>query len=137
MKVNKLKQTVSAVLLNKKGQVLAVSRKHDHNDMGLPGGKVDSTDPSLKEAIKREIKEETGLNINTSTMVRLITMPNDMSGNKYWGNTYLVLDWSGKIETDEPHVVKWTSFDEIIDGSFGTWNVLVQASLKVLGLDIE
>ncbi|KKP07233.1 hypothetical protein THAR02_00663 [Trichoderma harzianum] len=34
------------------------------NIFELPSGKVDSTDPTLKQALVREVKEETGLGIN-------------------------------------------------------------------------
>lgn len=59
----KKEDAVQIVLLNKKGEVLAVSRKHDHNDFGLIGGKVDEGENVVEAAI-RETKEETGLDIS-------------------------------------------------------------------------
>ena len=40
--------------------VLAVTRKDNHDDWGLPGGKVEGTDANDWAAIKREVLEETG-----------------------------------------------------------------------------
>lgn len=50
-----IKYSVTAVILNDKGQVLAVSRKDDHSDFGLIGGWVDTKDDSLEMAICREL----------------------------------------------------------------------------------
>ena len=61
-----MKYVVCAVILNDKGEVLSVSRKDNHNDAGLIGGKVDQHE-ILKEALYREVHEETGLSINVET----------------------------------------------------------------------
>ena len=53
---------VSTVLLFNQGQILAVSRKDDPNDFGLPGGKLDPGETFTAGAI-REVREETGLHI--------------------------------------------------------------------------
>lgn len=44
------------------GHVLAVSRKNNHEDLGLPGGKIEPGE-TPEEAIRRELLEETGLKI--------------------------------------------------------------------------
>lgn len=128
-----MKYTVQAVIFNDKGEVLAVSRKKDHNDFGLPGGKVDPEDNSLEDAIKREVMEETGLDIDMSTSTQVFSMHR----NKAMGFTYLIKDWTGELGTDEPHVVKWTSFEEICEGSFGEWNLLVCESLDSMGIEFK
>jgi 8-oxo-dGTP pyrophosphatase MutT (NUDIX family) len=128
-----MKYTVQAVLLNKEGYVLGVSRKKDHNDMGLPGGKVDDDDKSLEDAIKREVKEETGLDIDMSTAIQVFSMHRD----GYMGYTYLIKDWSGEISTDEPHVVKWCIYQDLYLGSFGKWNLMVFESLESMGVNIN
>lgn len=120
-----LKKAVQIVLINGEGEVLAVSRKDNHNDFGLPGGKVESYDKSLIMSAVREVKEETGLEIFN---VELIFA---MYRDGYMGYTYIA-DYHGEIDFDfekEPHVVKWTNFQEIIDGKFGQWNKLVYESL--------
>lgn len=125
-----MKESVQVVLLNKDGEVLAVSRKTDHNDFGLIGGKRDPEDYTLIDAAIRETKEETGLDIYNLRLI--FTMHKD----GYMGYTYLA-DWDGFIHTDEPHVVKWTDFTEIMKGSFGKWNKLVCESLMSMGIFIK
>ena len=56
------------VILNDKGEVCLVSRKEDHSDFGLAGGKVDEGE-TYEEAAIREVKEETGLDIKNLTMI--------------------------------------------------------------------
>ena len=77
-----MKHAVQVVLLNEDNEVLAVSRKDDHNDFGLIGGKVDEEDyyPSdecdstnIRAAI-REVKEETGLDIKGLYMFGVFSM---------------------------------------------------------------
>tara|TARA_R110000737_G_C14298332_1_gene435455 strand:+ start:70 stop:468 length:399 start_codon:yes stop_codon:yes gene_type:complete len=125
-----MKEAVQIVLLNDKGEVLAVSRKHDHNDFGLVGGKVDPEDKTLEDAAIRETKEETGLDI---TNLRCIFQ---MFKNGRMGYTYIA-DYSGEIHTDEPHVVKWTSFETIIEGTFGYWNEIVAETLEGMEIPIK
>ncbi len=128
-----MKYSVQAIILNDNGEILAVSRKTDHNDFGLIGGKVDTEDVSLESALRREVYEETGLSIDIKTMELAFAIHKD----GYMGYTYLIKDWSGTIQTDEPHIVKWTYFAEIITGSFGRYNSLVGESLNDMGIKFK
>lgn len=123
---------VQIVIINDDGQVLAVSRKDNHSDFGLPGGKVETTDNSLIMAAIRETKEETGIDIFNLELIFASHKRGRM------GYTYLA-DYSGGIDYDkelEPHVVKWTNFQEIIDGKFGEWNEQVYKALLSKGIKI-
>ena len=124
-----IKHAVQVVLFNDKGEVLCVSRKDDHTSFGLPGGKVDPEDKTFKDAAIREVKEETGLDIKKKTMMEIFSMHKD----GYMGHTYLA-KWSGEIHTDEPHVVKWGSFEDLKAGTFGYWNSIVEKSLISMGV---
>jgi 8-oxo-dGTP pyrophosphatase MutT (NUDIX family) len=122
---------VSIVLINDEGKILGVSRKHDHTDFGIAGGKVDPEDNfDLVAAAIRETKEETGLDIYDLEVVYA----------SHWGNrmqwTFLA-KWTGEIHTDEPHVVKWIDAKTLMQGSFREYNLEVLASLNEIGIDIQ
>jgi ADP-ribose pyrophosphatase YjhB (NUDIX family) len=121
--------TAQVVLINEEGLILAVSRKDNHNDMGLPGGKMDLEDnmDPMVTAI-RECKEETGLDVYDLKLVFAI----HKSGNM--GYTYLA-KYSGEINHNEPHVVKWLPMQPLINGKFGRYNQMVCESLEDMGVN--
>lgn len=123
--------TAQLVIINKEGEVLCVSRKTDHTNFGLSGGKMeecDNNDP-IETAI-RETIEETGIIVKKENMILVFAM------HKYgsMSYTYLATDYVGEIDHDEPHVVKWGSFEDLINGSFGKFNGLVYESLIDMGV---
>ena len=122
-----MKGTVQVVLIDPDGFVLGVSRKDNHNDFGLIGGSLEDFDETPEAGAIREALEETGLDITNLRMIYAKSKGGRM------GYTYLA-DYSGEISYDkeaEPHVVKWTTFSELIDGKFGEWNKQVYQSLTV------
>lgn len=127
-----MKESVHLVLLNDNGEILSVSRKNNHNDFGLIGGKVDETDNSRFDALIRETKEETGLTIYEKDLTLVFAMHK----NGYMGYTYLCKYWEGNIETNEPHIVKWTNFTTILNGSFGDYNIQLMSSLIDMGIKL-
>lgn len=69
--MTKFKQAVCIILPCEAG-VLAVSRKGNIHQWGLPGGKVDPGE-TLEQAIIRETKEEIGLDISPMYLVPVFT----------------------------------------------------------------
>ncbi len=123
--------TGQVVLINEEGLILGVSRKDNHKDFGLPGGKMDPEDNGdpMVTAI-RECKEETGLDVYDLQLVFAI----HKSGNM--GYTYLA-KYSGEINHNEPHVVKWVPMQVLINGSFGRYNEMVSESLTSMGVPFQ
>src|ERR1035438_3102120 len=116
MMMMEIKYTAQVVIINKEtGEVLGVSRKTDHNDFGLPGGKMDDVDDGdPMETAVRETREETGLTITNMQLIFAIHK------GGYMGFTYLA-ECTGEIHHNEPHVVKWLPFNVLIEGSFGRY----------------
>ena len=94
------------IVNNKNLNFLSVSLKEDHNDFNLPGGKVKSGENLISTA-KREIKEETGINIYN---LNLLHKEND---DDYEVITFLTYHYDGIINTKEDHIVKWLPIYEL------------------------
>jgi nucleoside triphosphatase len=60
--------TVGALVVNLKGEVLMVTSNKWHDKYTVPGGHIELGERA-EDAIKREVKEETGLNVDS---VRLL-----------------------------------------------------------------
>ncbi|SRR6266403_390016 len=110
-----MKKSVCVILFNE-NKILGVSRKHDHNDFGLVGGKKEEYDNDVEDTAIRETKEETGLDIYNLELVDSCV---------YGGyDTYcFYADYKGEINTEENHVVKWLEPIDLTKGSFGDYNL--------------
>lgn len=124
-------QAVAVILRRPDGKVLAVSRKDDPTDFGLPGGKVDPGETG-DEAARRELKEETGLEAGEMRFAYGGVCDGGSHGVTYWTTTY-VADFDGDIHTEEEGVVRWVSPEVLLRGSFGDYNRRV---FDTLGFDV-
>jgi hypothetical protein len=122
-----MKISAQVVLINPEGLILCVCRKDDFTSMGLIGGKMEDIDKTPEDTAIRETKEETGLDISNLRLIFAIHK------DGFMGYTYLA-DYSGEINHNEPHLVKWLPFHYLLNGSFGKYNRLVKESLTDLGI---
>jgi mutator protein MutT len=111
--------SVCVIICDDRGLVLGVSRKDNHNDFGLPGGKIEPGE-TPDEAIVREVKEETGLDLVGYFSRGVYDCEDKQHGMKpcvvYVGTV------RGEINYDEPHVVKWVTPKRLTKGTFGDFN---------------
>lgn len=120
------------IVIFKDGKVLGVSRKDDHRDFGLPGGKMEEVDMENPEFTAiRECKEETGIDVFDLQLIFAIHK------NGHMGYTYLANYISDEIKHDEPHVVDWLPFETLVKGKFGKYNELVSESLRDMGVKFQ
>lgn len=102
----------SSLIISREGYLLSVSRKDNHKDFGLPGGKLEIGE-NFADACIRETYEETGLNI-----WKLQPIFGDYCGTPqrdivHWNMVFLCYA-SGQINTKEKGKVIWTKDYRII-----------------------
>lgn len=117
MKLDKkleMKKAVCALIFTDNNKILAVSRKDDSTDFGLVGGKVDPGE-TPEEALIRETKEETGLDVVEYRQVF------EIEDSGFVCTTYLC-QVSGQISSNEKGVVKEVDWVDLFKGTFGSYN---------------
>jgi len=72
--------TVGALIFNKEGKIFLMKSPKWKNKYVIPGGHVEMGE-TLKQAIEREIKEETGLNIFD---IEFVYFQEFIYGNAFW-----------------------------------------------------
>lgn len=120
-----------ALIINPEGLVLGVSRRTDHNDFGLPGGKKDFIDRDGIDCAIRETYEETRVRLYPEHMIHVFSG----QGRKYYCATYLATKYDdSEMCSSEEGLVKWLDYADVIPGTFKDYNtLLLREILRVLG----
>lgn len=116
------------IIVNKDQHILALKRIiNDHSRGGcwdLPGGGYEQGEEVI-EAIKREVKEEAGLEVNDLTPVyftnRLGIKVGFFQGDIVFATTYVCRNWTGEVQLSDEHVeYKWITPQEFLTLEFGS-----------------
>lgn len=111
----------------KEDRVLAVARRGTKDEWGLPGGKVNPGETNL-EALVREVKEETNINLDQSLLEPVyerIDPPFFVTTFLYHGNINDV------PEQGDAGPATWITWDELIKGPFGKYNLNLKNKLGI------
>lgn len=110
---------VCIFVFNKNKQVLMQLRT-DYNQWGFPGGSMELGE-SFEETAKRELKEETNLDIVKSKMIKVLsgkgTYREYPNGDKLYDITaiFVIIDYKGnlKVNDDESEKLEWFSVNNL------------------------
>ena len=84
---------VGAVIVNDTGDVLLIRRGKPplHHEWSIPGGKVEHGE-TLQQAVMREVREETGLDIEVAELIDVVDgIIHDVNGEI--GHHYVLIDY--------------------------------------------
>ena len=114
--------TVRGIIKNENGEILIVKRhpksKTDPEMWELPGGKVEKGE-HFADALVREIKEETNLDVNVGDFAEAIQ--NDYQHKRTVQIMMYLTDISGEVKISEEHTDwMWASLEKIRDLEIST-----------------
>ncbi len=114
--------TIKAVVVKDKQEVLILKRAKDElfnrGKWDLPGGKLEKGE-TIPEALRREVKEETGLDVKVENIINFSELPKEHKHfkNEKRGLRFLVRYQGGeaKVNSKEHEKHLWLSIDEAIE----------------------
>jgi ADP-ribose pyrophosphatase YjhB (NUDIX family) len=120
MPYKKSKDTVLAYIIDNSNQLLLYRRIntwYEPNKLALIGGIVDEGE-SHNEAIIREVKEETSLDIDPKDLTFLATVEDQHEDTLYRNHYFLTRNWNGtptNLEPDRCAELVWHGIDNLPD----------------------
>jgi 8-oxo-dGTP pyrophosphatase MutT (NUDIX family) len=128
---------VTIVIFDKSGRILTVARKHNDNDPGLPGGKIDPGESPM-DAIIRETLEETGFDISHNSVEEVFRMVDD---EDHLIATYFYPDSVNAelIKEGRPNgegYIRWCKYDDLCSdkSTYKNYNRDLKLRLVELGI---
>lgn len=105
-------------------KILAVSRKYDKTQFGLPGGKVEPHE-SIESAAKRELFEECGV---VATALKKVFVDSD--SGEFETHTFICdVQNLDNLQSSEEGQIAWVTWDVLLSGPFGEYNKKLKAVL--------
>jgi ADP-ribose pyrophosphatase YjhB (NUDIX family) len=119
---------VRAIIRDKEGKVLFIERRKrnvsNSNDWGMPAGAIEFGE-SIFDCMKREVKEETGLEVIQATLISIYTGPKGVSDKgQMFEFCFRVDEWTGVLltETEESTDARFYSTTELPKASNEFWH---------------
>jgi 8-oxo-dGTP diphosphatase len=111
-------QVAVAVIINDKDEVFISRRsadQHQGNKWEFPGGKVEENE-TVEDALRREIKEELGIDVQSQTYLIGITHEYDTKRVKL--EVFEIRDWTGEPSGMEGQPTRWIKRENLCDVEF-------------------
>ncbi len=112
------KAIVGAFIFNDKGELFLTTGVKWHNKYVCPGGRIEAGE-KIEDALRREVKEETNMNIEKMEFIGVADGYNVNDGYTNKDNHLIFLDYKAKVKdvkniklNDEALNYKWLSIDE-------------------------
>ena len=105
----------SAIIKNKNGEILLMSRKQKGsfiNSWEFPGGKLKNKE-NFVFALFRELKEELNINIDISKLTNYKFFKHQYRSFLLMMYVFEVTEWTGKIISKEGELLRWVSEKEL------------------------
>lgn len=124
---------VAVGVIFRKGKVL-IARRPDHVHQGglleFPGGKVEA-DETVQQALVREIREETGLEIAPETLEPVIEVRHDYGDKRVFLDVWQTSKAKGSPQGREGQEISWLEMRELTDSDFPAANRPIIQALRL------
>ncbi|QBS43559.1 NUDIX hydrolase [Nocardia sp. CS682] len=111
---NSIKVAVSALVRDDQGRILMI-RRSDNNKYSIPGGGLEAGE-TVSEAVVREVKEETGIDVRVTDIIGVFSNPghviayDDGEVRQEFSICFHAEPVGGKLQTSiESHEVSWVA----------------------------
>ena len=131
MKSEKNRVHVAVAVIQDSNEKFLITKRSEHAHQGglweFPGGKLES-DESVQQALKREILEEVGLTVETSTP--LIRIHHDYGDKSVLLDVWHIDSYSGEAYGKEGQELAWIDLDELDRYDFPVANISILKALN-------
>jgi len=128
-KLHMIVPSIKAIIRDEVGRILFIERRKPNvehtNSWGVIAGSIEPGE-SIYDCMKREVNEETGLDVHSATLFAIYTGPEGLTEKgQLFEFCFRVDEWSGTllIETDESTDAKFFPLNDLPLGSHKFWSV--------------